>query len=84
MRKNFAGREDELGFTLHRRRSRRKPAVFVTDLDFADDLALMEQAQEVLIRLETEAESAGLYCHAKRTVFQTLNQEIAITIQAKE
>ena len=66
MRKTFAGRENELGFTLHRQRSRRKPAVTVSDLDFADDLALlneeMEQAQEVLNRLETEAERVGLYC----------------------
>ena len=57
MRKTFAGWENELGFTLHRQRSRRKPAATVSDLDFADDLALlteeMEQAQEVLNRLET-------------------------------
>ncbi len=52
MRKTFAGRDTELGFTLHKQRSRRNPAVTFTDMDFADDLALlmeeMEHAQEVI------------------------------------
>ena len=78
MRQTFAGREKELGFTLYRKRSRRKPAVTVSDLDFADDLALlnekMDQSQEVLNRLETEAERVGLYCNAKKTVFQAFNR----------
>ncbi len=34
----------------------------------------MEQAQEVLNKLESEAERVGLYCNAKKTVFQTFNQ----------
>ena len=70
LRNTFSRRENELGFKLQRQRSRRKPAVIVTDLDFADDLALLteeiEQAQEVLLRLETEAENVGLYCNAKK------------------
>eukprot|EP00794_Sanderia_malayensis_P005809 gene5809-6507_t len=41
------------------------------NLDYADDLALsseqMEQAQESLHRLETEAEKVGLYCNSKKT-----------------
>ena len=64
MRQTYNGRE-YLGFQLCRRRSRRLPAV-VTDLDFADDLALLteeiEQAQEILHRLEKEAEMVGLQC----------------------
>lgn len=72
-RKTFSGKEDELGFKLYRQWSSRKPAVKVTDFDFADDLALlweeMEQAQEVLHRLETEARRVGLYCNAKKTEY---------------
>ena len=87
LRKTFLGRESELGFKLQRQRSRRNPAVIVTDLDFADDLALLseeiEQAQEVLHRLETEAEKVGLYCNAKKTEVQTFNQEKPVTIKAK-
>ena len=59
----------------------------VTDLDFADDLALLseeiEQAQEVLHRLESEAEKVGLYCNAKKTEVQTFNQEKPVIIKAK-
>ena len=87
LRKTFAGREEDLGFQLQRQRSRRIPAVTVTDLDFADDLALlaeeMEQAQEVLTRLENEAEKVGLVCNAKKTEVQAFNQDRPVIIQAK-
>ena len=70
MRQVFEGRESELGFHLHRRRSRRHPAVVITDLDFADDLALLTeeiaQAQEVLSRLETGARKVGFSATPKR------------------
>ena len=77
LRNTFAGKEKDLGFQLQRQRSSRVPAVIVTDLGFADDLALlteeMEQAQEVLYRLETEAEKVGLYCNAKKTEVKPFN-----------
>ena len=88
LRKTFTGRETELGFKLQRQRSRRVPAIVVTDLDFADDLALLceeiEQAQEVLLRLETEAENVGLFCNAKKTEVQAFNQEQSVEIRAKD
>jgi len=37
MRKTYIDREEELGFQLHRRRSRWNPAIIITDLDFADN-----------------------------------------------
>ena len=86
-RQTFAGRERDLGFKLYRERSRRVPAVTVTDLDFADDLALlteeMEQAQEILLRLENEAEKVGLMCNAKKTEIQVFNHDTPVSIQAK-
>ena len=52
MRRATSGREEELGFTTSRRRSRRVGPEVVTDLDFADDIALIShltgQAQELL------------------------------------
>ena len=39
MRSN--GREAELGFQLHPRKSLRVPVTYLTDLDFADDIALL-------------------------------------------
>ena len=56
-------------------------------MDFADDLALlneeMEQAQEVLHRLEIEAEKVRLYCNAKKTEVQPFNQDRPVDIKAK-
>ena len=43
MRNVYNGKEENLGFTLKRRMSRRHPAEVITDLDFADDLALLTQ-----------------------------------------
>ena len=69
MQNFFAEREQDLGFELHRRRSRRNPAIIITDLDFADDLAIIKeeihQGQEVLLGLEIKADKIGLHCNAK-------------------
>ena len=58
LRKAINGREQDLGLTLTPRRSRRPPAVVLTDLDYAHDISLlsnhMEQAQELLSRVESE------------------------------
>ena len=52
------GKEEDLGLTLKKRQSRRIAAHSLTDLDFADDLALLsnlvEEAQELLNRVEIE------------------------------
>ena len=65
--------EEELGFHLQKRQSQRVPPTIVTDLDSADDLALIseetEQAQEVLTRTEQEAGKVGLRCNAKKKKF---------------
>ena len=64
MRKALEGRED-LGFQLTKRWSRRHPPVTITDLDFADDIALISEeiaeAQEMLNRVETETLRIGLH-----------------------
>ena len=87
MRKTYNGREEELVFKLHRQRSRRTPAITITDLDFADDLARlteeMEQAQEILNCLEDEAGRVGLQCNAKKTELQVFNQETPVEIKVK-
>ena len=70
--------EEELGFTLPPRRSRRVPPITVTDLDFADGIALLcneiHQAQELLKRVETEAARVGLHVSAKKTEHMSFNQ----------
>ncbi len=77
LRKAINGKEEALGFQLHRRRSRRTPAIVVTDLDFADDIALISEeisaAQEMLTRVEAEANKVGLHLNAKKTEAQQFN-----------
>ena len=77
LRKAIGGREQELGFTLTPRRSSRHPAVVLTDLDYADDISLlsdsMEQAQELLNRVEIECAKVGLRLNAKKTEVITYN-----------
>jgi len=43
LRKAIDGREEELGLQTKQRRSRRCPATCITDLDFADDIALISE-----------------------------------------
>ena len=67
----------DYGLTIHPRQSRRVPAVKVTDLDFADDLALLsntiQDAQSLLHDLEVAAEKVGLFMNASKTEFMTIN-----------
>ena len=59
MRRAIDGREEELGFKVERRRSRRHHSVVITDTDFADDIAItteeIHQTQEMLSSVELEA-----------------------------
>ena len=52
-------------FMLEKTQVSRKPAVYITDADFADDLTLisnyMEQDQLLLLRLEMAAGNIGLH-----------------------
>ena len=77
LRQAISGRERELGFTITPRRSRRFPAVVLSDLGYADDISLIsdrvEQAQELLTRVETECAKVGLRLNAKKTEVITYN-----------
>ena len=88
MRNIFDGKEEEFGFKLHRRRISRVKAVTITDLDFADDLAItteeMEQAQRILLQLDIEAEKVGLVCNADKIKFQSFNQEGQTTMKTRD
>lgn len=79
LRKAVDGKEEELGFTIQPRRSRRHPKQVITDLDFADDISLLSdeiiQAQELLLRVERECKKVGLGINAKKTKGLPLNVE---------
>ena len=79
LRQAIGDSEEELGFTLTPRRSRRHPTVSLADLDFADNISLLsnqiEQAQELLIRVERSCMKVGLGLNAKKTKFLAYNIE---------
>ena len=70
--------DKDLGFTLKKTRSRRYPAVKITDADYADDLALfadeIQSAEKLLHSLENAASTIGLHVNAKKTEIMNLNQ----------
>ena len=84
LRSAINGREEHLGFTINPRRSRRVGPVMVTDLDFADDIALVSdtacQAQELLDRVE-DAARVGLHMNAKKTQCMVFNHQDDVTIK---
>ena len=77
--RNSIDKIKENGFTLQKSRSRRNPAVKITDADYADDLALLadsiQGATEFLHSLEKVASEIGLYVNASKTEFMTFNQD---------
>ena len=70
-----ATKDEDFGFTLEPRRSRRHPAKKVSDADYADDLALLtnsiEEAQRFLKRLEESAASVGLHINSDKTKYMS-------------
>ena len=70
LRKAINGREQDITLTITPKRSRRHPAIVLTDLDYADDISLLsdhvEQAQELLTRVESECAKVGLRLNAKK------------------
>ena len=87
MRQALLGKEEELGFVLEKRRSRRQLPTVVTDTGFADDIALLSneisQAQEMLGRLESQASKIGLQLNAKKTEAMVFNQTSNTPLKAK-
>ena len=78
MRRVIDGREEELGFKIDQRRSRRRHSVAIIDTDFADDIAItttqIHQAQEMLASVELEAVKIGLHLNSKKTEVMHFNQ----------
>ena len=66
MRKTYNGSEEDLGFKLNRQRSRRHQGVTVTDLDSADDLALLTEE----IRLNRPSRNFNRYLFAMNALVQ--------------
>ena len=67
------------GFTLCKSRSRRYPAVVLTDTDYADDIALLsdsiEQAELLLHQVESATKLIGLHINETKTEYMIFNQD---------
>ena len=77
MRKYLTGREEKLGFQLRKRQIRRVPPIIVTDMDFADDIALVsdgiKEAEEILRKVELSAKCIGLSMNTGKTKYMSYN-----------
>ena len=73
------------GVVTHPRRSRRHPAVVLNDLDFADDIALLEttipRAQAQLTETAEAAKDLGLFISVSKTEYMTANCNPHPTLQ---
>ena len=82
------GSEDNLGLTIQKRHSRRSQATVVTDLDFADDIALLcdeiNKAQELVAYVEREAALVGLKANGKKTKVIAYNQSTSPNIATSD
>ena len=87
MRVAIGNDEDLLGFTVTPRKSQRYPAKVISDLDFADDIALLFdtllQAQNLLSQVERAADSVGLQINDSKTKFMAYNIKEDVTLVTK-
>ena len=87
MRVAIGNDEDLLGFTVTPRKSPRHPAKAITDLDFADNIALLSdillQAQNLLSRVERAVDSVGLQMNDSKTKFMAYNIKEDVTLVTK-
>ena len=69
----------QLGLTLVKRKSTRHPAQKITDVDYADDLAVisdhLQDAEKLFHLIEIAAEEVGLYVNASKTEYICLNED---------
>ena len=76
------------GVTIVPRKSRRHPAVKISDLNYADDFAItsdsLSNIQDMLLRIEATAAKVGLCLNAKKTKFMQINKNTSSTIKSAD
>ena len=90
--KEIIGYKLNLGFTLSQSRSRRSPVICITDIDYADDIAVITDsvnaAMILLHTIEEKSSYIGLKINTDKTEYITLNQNQqgiqCITLKSRE
>ena len=71
--------EKDFGFITHPRQSSRNPEIKINDLDYADDIALLEnnikRAQDQLDQMSKTAKEVGLEINVNKTKIMRLNEK---------
>ena len=84
LRSAIEGKKERLSFTIRPRWSRGVETLNITDLEFADDIAVLSdtdaQAQELLSNVENAALCVGLHMNAKKTQFIVYNHPTCVEI----
>ena len=83
--KKALDRNNDIGFTLIERRSKRYPAIQITDVDYADDLALLTDKTSAIIllhKIEKAAKEIGISVNTGKTKFISINQGINEVIKS--
>ena len=77
--KTFLDNDRELRYTLTERRIRRYPAEQITDIDYADDIALtsntLKDANTLLLKIELAAKEIGPNINTDKTEYINFNQD---------
>ena len=78
----------ENGFFYQPRRSSRHPALYITDAEFADDIALLSdiliKAQSLISAHESVANRSGLYINESKSECMSINTYNNIEIKTQE
>ena len=86
MRTALQARETKLGFQLQKIKCRRVPPITITDMDFADDIELVnegiKEAQEMITRVEKSAKRVGLSMNTGKTKYMSYNTNQQFEIKA--
>ena len=77
----------ELGFTLTQQRSRRYPATYIKDIDYADDIAVttdtLKYAKILLHQIEEIANDIGLKVNTVKTEYTIYNLNNDINMMSR-
>ncbi len=88
MWKAIHGKEQELGFCLKKKRSRRVVPEMIMDLDFADDIALLSeqiaQAKSLLSGVELQCRKVGLKINARKAKTMVFNINVPVNIDTND